>query len=322
MTVHTVNVAVTDLTRPGEYEAILPVIPATVRPLARRFLREIDEIKMDAGKDVQIRINDLHVRYDIPITRSDIDAIEVQVGNFKSNGRKGIEGTTHRVASGLSDLGTPDKVTLRVGRLLRGPAEPFRDFARAGISLGLCGKPGSGKTTWIRDFALICGEYHGFGVNVVDTSNEILGEGFGVIPAFDNIRQDKVGEPENLVPTLKRAVRSHGTVMLILDEVGYQSGDVDLVMQADRFGPSVTSSVHGDTLAEVLDNTLLQPMFGVREDARGRKEVVSKPAFAAFLEVRRRDHFVLHRDLKASVERILAGELPETETYRYNFQHE
>lgn len=315
-----VPVTVTDITRASEYQAVLPILPPQVRALAERFLYRIDEVKMDAGKQVQIRINDLHIRYDVTVAESDLRALEIRVGNFKSNGRKGVAGTTHRVASGLNDMGVLDKVTFRVGRLLRGVAEPFRDLAEAGKGLGMCGKPGSGKTTFIRDYALISGEYHGFGVNVVDTSNEILGEGADVIPAFAGIRQDKVGEPENLVPTLKRAVRSHGTQVLILDEVGYQAGDVELVLQADRFGPTVTSSVHGNTLGEVLDNTLLQPMFGVREDAHGRKEQVGLPAFGSFLEVRARDHFVLHRSLADSVARILAGQTPETETYLYDFQ--
>lgn len=308
-----VTVELTDLTREEEYLKALPILPSMVGDYARPFLHELDEIKMDANKPVQFRHHGLHIRHPIIIEQSDLDRIEAKVVSFKSNGRKGVPGTTHRVSAGTNDLGRLDKVTFRFGRLLRGVAEPFRDVITNSRGIGICGKPASGKTTFMRDAILIAGEEHGFGVNVVDTSNEILGEGDDPHPSFLNVRQDKVGEPENLVPVLKKAIRNHGTLHVYADEVGYQAGDVELIVQADRFGPTITSSVHGAHLQGVLENRTLMPMFGIEAREDGSRHIIGYPAFESFIEVRHRNHFVLHRNLQDSVERILRGEHPVTE---------
>ncbi|MCD0176656.1 hypothetical protein IHN32_11960 [Deinococcus sp. 14RED07] len=307
------QVYVTDVTRNEEYQRVLPLLPALVAEYAAPFLYELDEIKMDAGKPVQFRQRGMHIAHPLTATFDDIERIEGAVNSFKSNGRKGIPGTSHRVSGGKNDSGRLDRITLRFGRLLRGPAEPFRDVILNAKGIGICGKPASGKTTFLRDAILIKGEVEGFAVNVVDTSNEILGEGDEPHPQFTLVRQDKVGAPENLVPVLKEAIRNHGTLFLYADEVGYSPGDVELILQADRFGPSITSSVHGGNLQDVLLNPTLMPMFGIERRSDGSRHIIGHPAFEAFIEVRSRTHFVLHRDLHTSVQRILNGQHPITE---------
>ena len=302
-----------DITRESEYQRIVPLLPASIRHIAERYLHDIDEIKMDAGKPVQFRMGGLHIRYGVIIEQEELNAIEINVNYFKTNGRKGVRGTTHRISASHNDFGTLDKITFRVGRLLRGVAEPFRDVIQNSRGIGICGRPGSGKTTLLRDAILIDGEVNGFGINVVDTSNEIMGEGEEPHPAFMNVRQNKVGEPENLIRVLKSAIRNEGTVKLYADEVGYQSGDVELILQADRFGPSITSSVHGAHLQGVLENPTLMPMFGIARQEDGSRRIIGTPAFESFIEVRDRNYFVLHRDLADSVQRILAGDDPVTE---------
>lgn len=306
-------VYLTDITRESEYQAILPILPPKLHDLVNRYLHEVDEIKMDANKPVQLRIRDIHIRHDYIVTQGELDTINGKVGGFKSNGRKGVPNSTHRVAAGYNDMERLDKVTFRVGRILRGVAAPFRDIILSSKGIGICGIPASGKTTFMRDSILLHGEHQGFGINVVDTSNEIMGEGDTPHPAFLNVRQDKVGEPENLVPVLKRAIRSHGTKVIYADEVGYEQGDVQLVLQADRFGPKITSSVHGDNLRDVLQNQTLMPLFGIQESADGSRRIIGKPAFQRFIEVRHRNHFVVHDDLSESVERLLRNEHPRTE---------
>lgn len=307
------TIYVTDVTRDEEYQLALPILPQAVQDLVEPFLHEMDEIKMDLNKPVQFRHRNVHIAHDVIITVSDIDRLTGKINGFKPNGRKGVKGTMHRVSGGKNDLGKADKVTFRFGRLLRGPAEPFRDVILSAKGLGICGKPASGKTTWLRDAVLIKGEVEGGGVNVVDTSNEILGEGDDPNPQFSMVRQDKVGEPENLVPVLKQAIRNHGTLHIYADEVGYEPGDVQLILQADRFGPSITSSVHGKDLQDVLLNPTLMPMFGITEREDGRRVITQSPAFEAFIEVRSRNYFVLHRNLADSVERIVSGQAPVTE---------
>ena len=308
-----VPIYLTDITREVEYQKILPLLPASIRHIAERYLHELDEIKMDAGKPVQFRHFGMHIRHGVIITQDDLNAIEVNVNYFKVNGRKGVKGTTHRVSASHNDFGTLDKITFRVGRLLRGVAEPFRDVIQNSRGIGICGRSGSGKTTLLRDAILIDGESNGFGINVVDTSNEIMGEGDEPHPAFMNVRQNKVGEPENLVRVLKGAIRNEGTIKLYADEVGYQAGDVELILQADRFGPSITSSVHGAHLQGVLENPTLMPMFGIQQREDGTRHIIGSPAFESFIEVRERNYFVLHRNLQDSVERILKGDYPVTE---------
>lgn len=307
------EVYLTDLTRDQEYDAILPLLPLRAQDYARPFLKEIDEIKLDHGKPIQFRQRGVYIAHPLIGNLEDIERIEGEVKGFKTNGRKGVKGSSHRISAGKNDTGRYDKVTIRVGRLMRGPAEPFRDVILNAKGLGICGKPGSGKTTFLRDGILIKGEVFGFAVNVVDTSNEMLGEGDEPHPQFCHVRQDKVGAPENLVPVLKEAIRNHGTDYIYADEVGYSNGDVELVLQADRFGPSITSSVHGEQLRDVLLNPILQPMFGVQGRTDGTRIITGHPAFEAFIEVRTRSHFVLHRNLADSVQRLLRGEAPITE---------
>jgi len=300
-------ITLTDVTRAEEYEKVIQYLPGQLHPLLHRFVREIDEIKMDSGKLVQVRFSNVHIQYDLTVDQQDLDQIERLVKGFKSNNRKGIPGTLHRVSKSNNDLGTLDKITFRIGRLLRGPAEPFRDVISGARGIGICGRPASGKTTFLRDAILMDGEMQGGGVNVVDTSNEIMGEGDDAHPAFSNVRQNKVGSPENLVPVLRNAIRSEGTVRLYADEVGYEPGDVRMIMQADRFVNSVTSSVHGYNLEDVLDNDLLHGLFGIRELPDGRRQIVGRPAFESFIEIRRRGWYVLHRDLAKSVKAIIEG---------------
>lgn len=308
-----VPVTITDVTRAEEYQKVVEYMPYQLQELVKKYVHVIDEVKMDAAKMVQLRMEGAHIQYDLTVSQRDLNQLEAQLGGFKSNNRKGIPGTMHRISKSSNDNGIVDKITFRVGRLLRGVAEPFRDVIVESKGIGICGKPNSGKSTFLRDAILMDGEMNGGGVNVVDTSNELMGEGDDPHPAFSNVRQNKVGSPENLVPVLRNAIRSEGTVRLYADEVGYEPGDVRMVMQADRFGPAVTSSVHGGRLEEVLDNQILFDLFGIRELPDGSKEVINKPAFEAFIEVRARGYYVLHRDLAQSVRCIVANEPPPVE---------
>ncbi len=302
-----VPITVTDITRPIEYECIPKYLPGSVRPLAKHFAREVDEIKLMPGKPVQFRFGSVFYQYPVTVSRDDLNAVEDLVGGFKANNRKGIPETLHRVSKGNNDLGVLDKVIFRVGRLLRGVGEPFRDLIASGGGIGICGKPASGKTTLARDLILMDGEMFGGGVHVVDTSNELLGEGDEGHPAFDEIVQDKVGSPENLVPVIRNAIRNEGAVHVWADEVGYEPGDVQMVQQAPRAGATTNSSVHGGHLADVLENEVLYDLFGIRERG-GVREVVRRPAFRYFIEVRSRGYYVLHRDLEHSVHALITGQ--------------
>lgn len=305
-----VPITVKDVTTAREYAAMVEILPPEIRDLVKLFISRVDEVKLQTGKPIQLRLDGVHVQYPMVAEQSALDYIEAAVEGFKSNGRKGIAGTLARVAKGDNDLGRLDRVTLRVGRLLRGTAEWTRDLLTAGLSIGLCGEPGSGKTTLLRDMILMAGEIRGGGITAVDTSNEIMGEGDEPHPAFHNVWQAKVGSPENLVAVLRNVIRSHGPLGIFADEVGYEAGDVRMVTQADRFGTSVTSSVHGRTLQHVLGNDLLHDLFGIREKADGRLHIVGPPCFNAFIEVRSRNYFVLHRNLEQSVRYYIEKEGP------------
>lgn len=316
--VRTVQALITDITRDDEYTKILKYLPEKLRPLVEQYLYEVDEIKMSAGNNVFLRMHGVHLQYPVMIDRADLDFVEQAVEFFKSNNRKGVPGTLHRVSQRKNDSGIADGIVFRVGRLLRGVAEPFRDVIQTARGIGICGMPASGKTTWLRDAILIDGERVIGGINVVDTSNELCGEGDGMNhPAFRNVVQNKVGDPENLIRVLRGAIRNEGSVKIYADEVGYQAGDVELVTQANRQVRSTTSSVHGETLTNCLENDLLLPLFGLGKDAANRRIVVGNPAFEMFIEIRSRGHFVLHRNLKDSVARILMGAEPITETVLY-----
>ncbi|MFC5849446.1 hypothetical protein [Deinococcus petrolearius] len=316
-TVREVDVVLRDMTTTEELNKVFTYLPDHLRPLIGYYLPHIEEIKLDVHKPLALRFGDTHVDYDYIVTPDDVGNVQSRAGGFKSNGRKGIPGTMHRVHKGLDGFRAADKITFRIAHLIRGLAAPFRELLAENLSIGVCGPPAAGKTTFIRDLALEDGERLGRGVDIVDTNNEIAGEGDTPHPEFETVRQWRVADPNDLAWVLEQPLRSGGTMKVYVDEVGYQKGDVQVVRTARFSGKPVTSSVHGESVSEAIWKYEIMPLFGVVVTDTGNLRQIGPPSFHKFIEIPRKNVFKVHHDLQRSVKDIVEGREPEVETVIY-----
>ena len=91
--------------------------------------------------------------------------------------RSGIDGTLHRISAIKNRAGKIVGITCRVGEAVEGSAEMVKDIVLDGHSVLLLGRPGVGKTTAIREISRILADEAFRRVVIVDTSNEIGGDG-------------------------------------------------------------------------------------------------------------------------------------------------
>ncbi len=96
---------------------------------------------------------------------------------LRKDNRAGIERTLHRISAIRNRQGRIIGLTCRVGRAVFGTIDIIRDVVESGKSFLLLGRPGVGKTTKLREVARVMSDEFQKRVVIVDTSNEIGGDG-------------------------------------------------------------------------------------------------------------------------------------------------
>ena len=257
-----------------------------------------------------------------PLSRDDLDAVVERVGRFGADNRAGIERTLHRISAIRNRQGIVVGLTCRVGRAVFGTVAMVRDLLDGGQSLLLMGRPGVGKTTALREIARVLADDLQRRVVVIDTSNEIAGDGDVPHPAIGRARRMQVARPEQQHQVMIEAVENHMPEVIVIDEIG-----TELEAQAARTiaerGVMLVATAHGNALANLIKNPTLSDLVGGiqsvtlgDDEARRRRtqktvlERAAEPTFPVAVEMHSRHSWAIHVDVATTVDLLLRGQTP------------
>ncbi len=250
----------------ADLERLLVILPPRIRIALTNTTRagmDVVELALDLDRPPIARSPIGHFVIDAaPFSQPELEAIIGQVGTFRRNNRAGIDGTLHRLSLIRDRFRTPVGVTIRIGRHLTGVAEAIRDLLldEAG-SLLVIGPPGAGKTTLLRDCARLLSERLGPGIVVVDSHNEIGGDGKVPHPAIGAARRLQVPDGCDQYELMVETVRNHYPGVVLIDEVTTRQ-EADVARTIARRGVRLIATAHGETLADVVRNPELCWLVG------------------------------------------------------------
>jgi len=314
-----------------DLDLLLAVLPEPLQAELRRRpdLAELVEVVLDLGRRPEARFPDRGAELsERPVERADLDQVVQRVGRFGADNRAGIERTLHRISAIRNRAGDTVGLTCRVGRAVYGTVEILRDVVEEGVSILLLGRPGVGKTTLLREAARVLADDVGKRVIVVDTSNEIAGDGDVPHPGIGCARRMQVPSPAAQAEVMIEAVENHMPEVIVIDEIGTQAEAVAARTIAER-GVQLIATAHGNTLDNLLQNPTLsdlvggiQPVTLSDEEARRRRtqktvlERKAPPTFDVLVEIHSTDALAVHHDVADVVDRLLRGSPPRPELRR------
>jgi stage III sporulation protein SpoIIIAA len=297
-------------------QAIPPRVSAAVRELETG--QDLLEIVMDLGREPSVRYRSgEQLLSGLLIEQQDLEYVISHIGDFGEDNRAGIERTLHRISAIRNRKGKVVGLTCRVGRAVYGTIAIIRDIVESGRSLLLLGRPGVGKTTMLREVARVLADEFHKRVIIVDTSNEIAGDGDIPHPGIGAARRMQVPTPERQHAVMIEAVENHMPEVIVIDEIG-----TELEAQAARTiaerGVQLVGTAHGNTLDNLMQNPTLSDLVGGiqtvtlgDEEARRRgtqKSVLERkapPTFEVVVEIQDWYHVTVHDDVASTVDAIL-----------------
>jgi stage III sporulation protein SpoIIIAA len=310
----------TQLKITDDLDALLGVLPGNIVEAVHKAndYDNLLEIILDLGRVPTARyVQGEKVLINREIARSELDHVVERIGEFDADNRAGLERTLHRISCLRNRRGHIVGLTCRVGRAVYGTVDIIQDIVESGKSLLILGRPGVGKTTLLREAARILAETKR--VIIVDTSNEIGGDGDVPHPAVGKARRMQVREPMLQHEVMIEAVENHNPEVIVIDEIGRELEAAAARTIAER-GVQLIGTAHGRTIDNLLLNPTLSDLIGgieavtlSDEEARRRgtqKTVLerrSPPTFDVLVEIQQRDRFSVHMDIAASVDSLLRG---------------
>ena len=274
---------------------------------------ELVEVIMDLGRVPTARYTDgEHILDEREVSHDDLQYVVTKIGAFDADNRAGLERTLHRISAIRNRRGDIVGLTCRIGRAVYGTIEIIQDIIESGQSVLMLGAPGVGKTTMLREAARVLAEHKR--VIVVDTSNEIGGDGDVPHPAVGKARRMQVPRPNLQHEVMIEAVENHNPEVIIIDEIGRELEAMAARTIAER-GVQLIGTAHGQSLENLLLNPTLSDLIGgikavtlSDEEARRRgtqKTVLERAAPATFdvlIEIQNRHRLVIHEDVSAAVD--------------------
>ena len=312
-----------------DLDALLSVLPISIRERLDELGRgpELLEVVMDLGRRPTARYTDREVTLrEEEVSKAEIDAVVNRIGEFDDDNRAGMARTLHRISAIRNRRGVIVGLTARVGRAVYGTIDIVADIVESGKSILLLGRPGVGKTTMLREMARILAAQKR--VIIVDTSNEIGGDGDIPHPAVGRARRMQVSQPSLQHETMIEAVENHNPEVIVIDEIGREQ-EAAAARTINERGVQLIGTAHGNTLENLLLNPTLSDLVGgiesvtlSDEEARRRgtqKTVLERrapPTFEVLIEIQDRQRLLVHQDVASSVDAVLRGEPMDVE-FRY-----
>ncbi len=311
-----------------DLDALLDILPLHIRePLYQQHDHsELLEVILDLGRLPEARFphRDL-VLNSSEVRQTDIDYVVSRIGEFTGDNRAGINHTLHRISAIRNRHGEIIGLTCRVGRAVFGTVAMIQDLIESGKSVLLLGRPGIGKTTMLREVARVLADDSKKRVVVIDTSNEIAGDGDIPHPAIGHARRMQVATPTEQHAVMIEAVENHMPEVVVIDEIGTELEAKAARTIAER-GVQLVGTAHGNTLENLIMNPTLSDLIGGiqtvtlgDEEARRRhtqKSVLERkapPTFGVIVEIVDYYKVTVHPDVTEAVDALLHGRAPKAE---------
>jgi stage III sporulation protein SpoIIIAA len=306
-----------------DLEALLVTLPPAIHDAVNQLENksELLEIVMDLGRLPEGRFPEGEVILSTqPVTEADLEYVVERIGEFGDDNRAGIERTLHRISALRNRKGKVVGLTCRIGRAVLGSIALIRDIVEQGQSILILGRPGVGKTTLLREIARVLADEANKRVVVVDTSNEIAGDGDIPHPGIGRARRMQVARTAEQHAVMIEAVENHMPQVIVIDEIGTELEAAAARTIAER-GVQLVATAHGNSLGNLLVNPTLSDLVGGiqtvtlgDEEARRRhtqKSILERkapPTFDVVVEQQSWQELVVHRDVADTVDTMLRGQ--------------
>jgi len=308
-----------------DLQQLLSILPPSIRAqLDRHSQRQsLIEVILDLGRLPEARFfGSVEYLSEDPVTHADLDHCIKRIGTFGGDNRAGIEKTLHRISAIRNRSGEVIGLTCRVGRAVFGTIGMIRDLVETGRSILMLGRPGVGKTTALREIARVLADDLQKRVVIIDTSNEIAGDGDIPHPAIGRARRMQVAHPEEQHRVMIEAVENHMPEVIVIDEIGTELEALAARTIAER-GVQLVGTAHGNRLENLIKNPTLSDLIGGiqsvtlgDEEARRRgsqKSVLERkapPTFDIAVEMMERQRWAVHDDVTVTIDNLLRGRQP------------
>lgn len=312
----------TSLQFQNDLDRLTEVLPEKVRRyISYEKMEDVIEIVLDIGRTPEIRHSGGRIEYlgEEFVTEDDINYITARIQDFTSDNRSGIPGTLHRISAIRNRQAKIIGLTCRIGRVVTGTIACIKDICLMNKSILFLGRPGVGKTTKLREISRLVADELGKRVVIVDTSNEIAGDGDTPHPAIGHARRMQVTQPEFQKDIMIEAVENHTPEVIVVDEIGTEAEAQAARTIAER-GVMLIATAHGNSLENLIKNPTLSDLVGgiqsvtLGDDEAKRRasqktvlEREKQPTFDVVIEILDRNTLAVYKDTAEAVDYILRG---------------